>query len=91
VARVHFRGHVNRHLRGLLFAQAEPPPPGALLFDQSEKQVGDVRSSALSPRRGAVALAMVRREVEPGALLRARWDGGELQAEVRDRASGNAP
>jgi folate-binding protein YgfZ len=91
VARLHFRGHVNKHLRGLLFGQAEPPPPGALLFDQSEKQVGDVRSSALSPRRGAVALAMVRREVQPGALLRARWDGGELQAEVRDRASGNAP
>ncbi len=91
VARVHFRGHVNRHLRGLIFGQAEPPPPGALLFDQAEKQVGDVRSSALSPRRGVVALAMVRREVEPGALLRARWDGGELQAEVRDRASGNAP
>jgi folate-binding protein YgfZ len=90
VARVHFRGHVNRHLRGLLFGQAEPPPPGALLFDQSEKQVGDVRSSALSPRRGAVALAMVRREVEPGAMLTARWDGGELQAEVRDRVSGNA-
>jgi folate-binding protein YgfZ len=91
VARVHFRGHVNRHLRGLLFGQNEPPPPGALLFDQSEKQVGDVRSSALSPRRGAIALAMVRREVQPGALLRARWDGSELQAEVRDRASGNAP
>jgi hypothetical protein len=34
---------------------------------------------------------MVRREVEPGALLRARWDGGELQAEVRDRVSSNAP
>ncbi len=91
VARVHFRGRVNRHLRGLLFGQNEPPPPGALLFDQAEKQVGDVRSSALSPRRGAVALAMVRREVEPGALLHARWDDGELQAEVRDRASGNAP
>ena len=90
VARVHFRGHVNKHLRGLIFGQAEPPPPGALLFDSAEKQVGDVRSSALSPRRGAVALAMVRREVEPGAVLRARWEGGELQAEVRDRTSGSA-
>jgi tRNA-modifying protein YgfZ len=91
VARVHFRGHVNKHLRGLLFGQAEPPPAGAELFDSSEKQVGEVRSSALSPRLGAVALAMVRREVEPGAVLRARWEGGELQAEVRDRASGSAP
>ena len=91
VARVHFRGHVNKHLRGLLFGQAEPPPAGAELFDSSEKQVGEVRSSALSPRLGAVALAMVRREVEPGAVLRARWEGGELQAEVRDRASGSIP
>lgn len=90
VARVHFRGHVNKHLRGLLFGQADPPPAGAALFDSGEKQVGDVRSSALSPRLGVVALAMVRREVEPGAVLRARWEGGELQAEVRDRASGSA-
>lgn len=90
VARVHFRGHVNKHLRGLLFGPAEPPPAGAALFDSNEKQVGDVRSSALSPRLGAVALAMVRREVEPGAVLKARWDGGELQAEVRDRVSGSA-
>lgn len=90
VARVHFRGHVNKHLRGLLFGPAEPPPAGAALFDSSDKQVGEVRSSALSPRLGAVALAMVRREVEPGAVLTARWDGGELQAEVRDRASGSA-
>lgn len=86
VARVHFRGHVNKHLRGLLFGRAEPPPDRAPLFDAGEKLVGEVRSSALSPRLGAVALAMVRREVEPGAILRARWEGGESEAEVRDRA-----
>lgn len=90
VARVHFRGHVNKHLRGLLFGQTATPPATAALFDASEKQVGEVRSSAMSPRLGAVALAMVRREVEPGAVLRARWEGGELQAEVRDQASGSA-
>ena len=29
VARVHFRGHVNRHLRGLRAASADAPPTGA--------------------------------------------------------------
>jgi len=83
VARVHFRGHVNRHLRGLLCGRGEPPPEKAALLDADGKQVGEVRSSALSPRLGAIALAMVRREAEPGTVLRAQWTGGEVAAEVR--------
>jgi folate-binding protein YgfZ len=82
VARVHFRGHVNRHLRGLLCGHADVPPLKALLFDDAGKQVGDVRSAVLSPRLGAIALAMVRREVEPGTTVAVRWDGGEAQADV---------
>jgi folate-binding protein YgfZ len=82
VARVHFRGHVNRHLRGLRAAGAEPPPPGAQLTDDSGRLVGDVRSGVSSPRLGGIALAMIRREVEPGASLTARWDGGESRADV---------
>ena len=82
VARIHFRGHVNRHLRGLLCGHDAPPPRKAALFDDSGKQVGDVRSSAWSPRLGAVALAMVRREIEPSATLTMRWDGGEGRADV---------
>ena len=73
VARVHFRGHVNRALRGLRTAGTEPPRPRASLFDGTGKAVGDVRSSVTSPRHGGIALAMVRREVEPGARLVARW------------------
>ena len=82
VARVHFRGHVNRHLRGLLCGDGEPPPARAVLVDDAGKPVGDVRSSARSPRLGAIALAMVRREVEPGSTLAVRWDGGEARADV---------
>lgn len=82
VARVHFRGHVNRHLRGLRTASTEPPASQALLFDATGKQVGDVRSTAASPRLGGVALGMVRREVELGAALIARWDGGETRVDV---------
>ncbi len=82
VARVHFRGHVNRHLRGLLCGDGTPPPSGAVLLSDAGKTVGDVRSSAVSPRLGAVALAMVRREVEPGTTLVVRWDGGEARGDV---------
>ncbi len=80
VARIHFRGHVNRHLRGLAFPLdggaapgAAPIPPGASLVDDAGKAVGDVRTSARSPRLGGVALGMVRREVPVGAPLRAGW------------------
>lgn len=68
VARVHFRGHVNRILRGLMVPQG-PVVRGAPLADAQGKAVGDVRSTALSPRLGPIALAMVRREVEPGATI----------------------
>lgn len=84
VARVHFRGHVNRHLRGLLCGRSEPPPGKAVLLDDTGKQVGEVRSAALSPRLGAVALAMVRREIQPGATLTVQWDHGEGRADVRE-------
>ena len=82
VARVHFRGHVNRHLRGLMFDGDEPAPRGAALGDTAGKAVGDVRSGATSPRLGAIALAMVRREVEAGSMLTVTWDGGRAEARL---------
>ena len=75
VARVHFRGHVNRTLRGLRASGTTAPPPRASLFDATGKAVGDVRSSVTSPRLGGIALGMIRREVEAGAQLAARWSG----------------
>jgi folate-binding protein YgfZ len=72
VARVHFRGHVNRHLRGILFDEAAMLPPRAALFDTTGKAVGDVRTALVSPRLGGIGLAMVRREVPIGTTLVAR-------------------
>lgn len=75
VARVHFRGHVNRSLRGLKFTGALPPLHAAL-FDATGKAVGEITSAVASPRLGAIGLGMVRREVETGATLAARWAAG---------------
>ena len=90
VARVHFRGHVNRTLRGLKAPGAEPPRTRATLFDSEGKSVGDVRTAGVSPKLGGIALGMVRREVENGAALVARWSAdpagdepaGEMPVEV---------
>lgn len=87
VARLHFRGHTNRNLRGVRVAGIEPPPRGATLHDETGAAVGDVRTAVRSPSLGGIALAMVRREVAPGAALVARWTTGDgettMQAERR--------
>jgi folate-binding protein YgfZ len=82
VARVHFRGHVNRHLRGLRAVGEDAPPAGAQLIDDSGNHVGDVRSSVSSPRLGGIALGMVRREVTPGMSINAKWESGERRVDV---------
>ena len=82
VARVHFRGHVNRHLRGLRAASTDAPPHGAQLIDDAGNHVGDVRSSVASPRLGGIAIGMVRREIEPGTSLNAKWENGERRVDV---------
>ena len=81
VARVHFRGHVNRQLRGI--QGAAPIPTGAELLE-GDKVVGDVRSSVVSPRLGPIALAMIRREASSGTDLVARWEGGAAPVRVRE-------
>jgi folate-binding protein YgfZ len=81
VARVHFRGHVNRYLRGT--QSAVQIPAGAELFE-AEKPVGTMTSSVVSPRLGPIGLAMIRREVDSGAEIVARWNGGEGAARIRE-------
>jgi folate-binding protein YgfZ len=82
VARVHFRGHVNRQLRGLRFDAALGVPRGAEVQDAEGRAVGDVRSVGDSPRLGGVALAMVRREVAPEAGVVLSWGGASGPATV---------
>lgn len=87
IVRIRDRGHVNRHLRLLRLGDLPTPAPGIELFEagaQTDRPVGTVTSSALSPRVGTLALAYVRREVEvPGTLRLGAPDGPEISVEAR--------
>jgi folate-binding protein YgfZ len=72
VARLHYKGRPNRHLRGLELSAAVAAGTPLRLGD---REVGRVGSSCVSPARGPIGLAIVRREAEPGAELQAGEDG----------------
>ena len=78
VARLHYRGKPNRHLRGLrLTGPAATGAPVRL----GDREVGRLGSVALSPTHGPIALALVRREAAPGDAV-AVGDDGAVSAEV---------
>ena len=84
VVRVRDRGHVNRHLRGLLLDGDVVPPPGADVVADGAV-VGRVTSATLSLGLGRpIALAFVRRQHAPGARVEVRTDRGTLPATVSD-------
>jgi folate-binding protein YgfZ len=66
VARLYYKGKPNRHLRGLRLSQLAAAGAQLLL---GERPVGRVGSTAVSPRLGPIALALVRREAEPGSIV----------------------
>ena len=76
VARLHYKGRPNRHLRGLRLSEpARNDDPVRL----GERDLGLVGSAAISPAHGPIALAILRREAEPGAIVRV---GDATNAEV---------
>lgn len=64
VARLHYKGKPNRHLRGLELSEAGQRGDVVMLGD---RQVGELGSTAVSPVHGPIALALIRREAAPGA------------------------
>ena len=75
VARLHYKGKPNRHLRGLRLS--EPVERGTDIM-LGEKVVGRVGSSCVSPSLGPIALALVRREAEPGDSVTVNGATAEL-------------
>ncbi|MGH7569955.1 MAG: YgfZ/GcvT domain-containing protein [Gemmatimonadales bacterium] len=81
VSRLHFRGHANRRLQGLVFDGEPAVDEGGGPVIHLDREVGRVTSVAWLPddRAGPggaaggrwIGLAMVRREVPSGAVVRA--------------------
>ena len=77
VARLHYKGKPNRHLRGLkLSATAQPGEPVRL----GDRELGRLGGAGVSPAFGPIGLAILRREAEPGATVTVGEDG--VTAEV---------
>jgi folate-binding protein YgfZ len=77
VARLHYKGKPNRHLRGL---RLSGPAARGEELRLGERVVGAIGSAAESPVHGPIALALVRREAEPGATVDVGAEG--ITAEV---------
>ena len=83
VARVTYRGHVNRKIVGFRFADARVPRAGAPVLVEG-KAVGRITSAVLSPALGvALAIGFLRREHhEPGTRVEVHGEDEPLSAEV---------
>ncbi len=66
VARLHYRGKPNRHLRGLRTATVVAAGD---VVRGGERELGTIGSAVLSPAQGPLALAILRREAAPGDLV----------------------
>jgi len=66
VARLHYRGHANRGVRGVRFHGGGGEPGSEVTVDGAA--VGRLTSVAESPRFGPIGLAILRREVADGSL-----------------------
>ncbi|MGH2994522.1 MAG: YgfZ/GcvT domain-containing protein [Solirubrobacterales bacterium] len=72
VARLHYKGKPNRHLRGL---RLEGPVSAGEPIRLGDREVGAVGTACLSPAFGPIALAIVRREAGPGERVSVGEDG----------------
>ncbi len=81
VARLHYRGRPNRHLRGLMLdgpvADGDPVRLG-------DRNLGSIGTAVISPASGRIALAILRREAEPGTVVSIESADGETTGTVVD-------
>ena len=67
VARLHYKGKPNRHLRGLRLDG--PVADGDRDQRSRTASWGEIGTAVISPALGPIALAVIRREAEPGARV----------------------
>ena len=66
VARLHYKGKPNRHLRLL---KPEHPVSAGDGVSLDGRELGSVGTAVISPALGPLALAILRREAEPGGRV----------------------
>lgn len=83
VARITYRGHVNKKLVGLKLEGEVVPRPGEKLF-AGDKEIGRITSAVFSPSLSCpIALGYVRREhADPGARFTVVAGDASVEAEV---------
>jgi folate-binding protein YgfZ len=67
IARLHYKGKPNRHLRRL---RAVSPVAAGDPVSAGDRELGTVGTAVVSPAAGPLALAILRREAEPGAEVK---------------------
>ncbi len=75
VARLFYKGKPNRHLRGLKLSR---PAEHGQAIALGERAVGTIGSACVSPTHGPIALALVRREAEPGDTVEVEGAAAEV-------------
>jgi folate-binding protein YgfZ len=84
VARIHFRGHVNRTMRGFRLVAPSSSHSGGPTFAagqplfEGDRERGLITSIVDSPRFGRIALGLARTEMEPGRRLALDPSGDEV-------------
>jgi folate-binding protein YgfZ len=83
VARLHYKGKPNRHLRGL---RLEAPAATGDPISLGERELGRVGTAVISPALGPIALAIIRREAAPGDRVGVGEGNGAEVVELPFRA-----
>ena len=81
VARLHYKGKPNRQLRRLTSEQVLEAGAAVRV---GEREVGSIGTAVLSPARGPLALAILRREAEPGAEVLVGDEHRAVVEEIED-------
>jgi aminomethyltransferase len=81
VARIKWRGHVNRHLVGFVIEGEDLPGSGDKVL-HGEREIGYITSSVFSPAlKKGIALGYIRREfIEPGTKVSVSLGEGEIES-----------
>jgi aminomethyltransferase len=83
MARITYRGHLNRQFGAIAVGQRHIPPPGTEVRSRGIK-IGEVSSAAFSPRlHGPLALAVLKKDfLKPGTCVELALSDGAIPGRI---------